>query len=128
MDNQIRDQHISEFFDNADLFHNTMPFTVIIFIILAILALSRLNVWLFGNHPSVLNFHNKLKSKIFWNTPLRLFLEEYLVLAITSLLKTKTLAFTDLYQSFVSIFAIVAGFTLICAIPSLLIFVVIKNY
>ena len=128
MDNKIRDQHISEFFDDADLFHNTMPFTVIIFIIVAILGLSRLIVWLFSNHQIVLNLHNKLKSKIFWNTPLRLFLEEYLVLAITTLLKTKTLAFTGYYQSFVSLFAMIAGFALICAIPAAIFFVVYKNY
>ena len=95
-----------------------MPFTAIVTVLVLILLLTRFVVWLFDNHPYVLGFYKGLKAKIFWNTILRLFFEEYLVLSITTLLKLKTLSFSGIYQSFSSSFAIVTFSVVLLAIPA----------
>ena len=118
MYDKLDDPHMEDFFENADPLHNIMPFTAIVTVIVSLLAIARFVLWLFSNHPYVLSFYNGLKAKIFWNTILRLFFEEYLVLSITTLLKLKTLSFSGLYQSFSSSFAILTFSVVLMAIPA----------
>ena len=118
MYDKLEDPHMYEFFDNADPLHNIMPFTAIVAVVVSLLLLTRFIVWLFSNHPCVLGFYKGLKAKIFWNTILRLFFEEYLVLSITTLLKLKTLSFSGIYQSFSSSYAILTFSVVLMAIPA----------
>lgn len=117
-DDKLEDPHMGDFFDNADPLHNIMPFSAIVAIIASIMAISRFIVWLFSNHKVFLSFYKSLKAKIFWNTILRLFFEEYLVLCITTLLKIKTLSFSGIYQTFSSSFAILTFVIVSIAIPA----------
>ena len=84
---KLNDPHMTEFFDDADPFTNIMPPLAIASAILGILLVVRFVMWLFSNHPLVTGFYESLKAKIFWNSFLRLFFEEYLVISITCLLK-----------------------------------------
>ena len=87
MDDKLNDPHLAEFFDNADPFTNILPPIALICIFMSILLVIRFVMWLFSNHPVVKGVYKSVKAKIFWNSFLRLFFEEYLVISIACLLK-----------------------------------------